>query len=251
MAAMKKKPAGFGVFRSPTEQEKSQYIGFLVDQWERQAKEMGKVEGSQPFVTVSRQAGCMGFDVGLKLAQRLNERQPSGTVWMVYDREIVHEIADKLKITERLVDVLTEGAYGRITDYVEALCKGIPSVDAVFQEGTRIVRGLCEKGHAIIIGRGGCMIGAEGDKGFHLRLVAPLEWRVRQTAMAHNLSLEEAEQRVALLDGEREDLFRKFFGRKPSDPERYDLILNQARFAPDQLVDLLVQAMAARGLLPA
>lgn len=54
-----------------------------------------------------------------------------------------------------------------------------------------------------------------------------------------------------MLDAEREDLFQRFFGRKPSDPELYDLILNQARFSPDQLVDLVVQAMAARGLLPA
>jgi len=251
MAAMKKKPAGIGVFRAPTAQEKNLYIGFLVDQWERMEKGKGKVDGSNPYVTISRQAGCMGFDVGLKLAQRLNKNYPGDATWMVYDREIVHEIAKRLKISERLVDVLTEGAYGRISDYMESFFKGIPTIDRVFEEGTRIVRGLCEKGHCVVIGRGGCMIGAEGEKGFHLRLIAPFEWRVEQTAAVQNLSRQEAEQRVVLLDAEREELFQKFFGRKPSDSDLYDVVLNEARFSPDDVVDLVVQGMVARGVLPA
>jgi len=249
MAALKKKPAGIGVFRTPTEQEKSQYIGSLVDQWERLGKEKRKVDGTHPFVTISRQVGCMGFDVGLKLSQQLEQKDPSGTAWMVYDKEIVQQIAEKLKISERLVEILTERSYNRISDYMDSFFKGRPTIDTVQKESASIVRGLCEKGHSIVIGRGGCVIGAEAQGGFHLRLIAPGSWRVEQTAAAHNLSQEEAGQRVRLLDAEREEHFEKLYGRSISDPDLYDLILNESRFSPDQLIDIVVQAMKARGVL--
>jgi cytidylate kinase len=249
MAALKKKPAGIGVFRTPTEQEKSQYIGSLVDQWERLGREKQKVDGTHPFVTISRQVGCMGFDVGLKLSQRLSEEKPDDAAWMVYDKEIVHLIAKKLKMSDRLVEVLTERSYSRISDYMDSFFKGRPTIDAIQKESARIVRGLCEKGHCIIIGRGGCLLGAEAQGGIHLRLVAPFSWRAEQTATAHNLSNKEAEQRVRLLDSEREEHFEKLYGRSIADPDLYDLILNEARFAPDQLIDLVIQAMKARGVL--
>lgn len=250
MAALKKKPAGIGVFGTPTEQEKNQYIGSLVDQWERQGK-VKKVDGSNPFVTVSRQVGCMGFDVGLKLAHRLNQENPSGTAWMVYDKEIVHQIARKLKLSDRLVEILTERSYSRMSDYMDSFFKGRPTIDRVQQESARTVRGLCEKGHAIIIGRAGCIVCGDAEVGMHLRLVAPVAWRVARVAEVHKISAEEAEQRVRLLDSEREQHFNTLCDRNIAEADLYDLVLNEARFAPEQLIELIVQAMKARGLLDA
>jgi cytidylate kinase len=249
MSALKKKPAGIGVFRLPSTQEKSQYIGSLVHQWESQAREKGKTGGSHPFVTISRQVGCLGFDVGLKLAERLNRDFPSDITWTVYDKEIVHQIAENLKMSERLVELLSERSASRISDYMDSFFKGRPTVDTVFKESIRLVKSLCEKGQAIIIGRAGCVIGAEAPTGFHLRLTAPFAWRVEQIAAAHKLTTEEAEQRVRMLEAEREDLFEKFYGRSIADPDLYDMTLNEAGFSPELLADLVVRAMKGRGLL--
>jgi len=250
MAALKKKPAGIGVFSTPTEQEKSQYIGSLVDQWERLGRAK-KVDGGRPFVTISRQVGCMAFDVGLRLAHRLNQEGASDAAWMVYDREIVHQIARKLKLSDRLVEILTERSYSRMSDYMDSFFKGRPTIDRVQQESARILRGLCEKGHSIIIGRGACIVCGGGEAGIHLRLVAPFAWRVARVAEAHKLSAPEAEQRVRLLDSEREKHFNTLCDRHVGEADLYDLVLNEARFAPERLIDLIVQAMKARGLLAA
>jgi len=249
MSALKKKPAGIGVFRLPTEQDKSQYVGSLVSQWEKQAREKGRTGGTHPFVTVSRQVGCMGFDVGMKLAERLNRDHPSDIPWIAYDREIVHQIAANLNMNDRLVELLTERSASRIRDYMDSYFKGRPTVDTVFKESMRIVSSLCEKGHAILIGRGACVIGAGSPNGFHLRLTAPFAWRVERVAEVHRLTTGEAEQRVRLLEDEREGLFEKFYGRKVSDPDLYDLTLNEARFSPEVLLEVVVGAMRGKGLL--
>ena len=249
MSARKKASAGIGVIRLQTEQEKSQYIASLVAQWGKQAEAEGKVEGKYPFITISRQVGCRGFEVGRHIAERLNCEHPSEALWMVYDREIVQEIADNLHMSKRLVELLTERSYARISDYMDSYFKGRPTIDTVFKETVRVVHSLCEKGHSVLIGRAGCVIGAASANGFHIRLTAPLPWRVEQYAAAHKLSLEEAERRILLLEPEREELFEKFYGRDISDPELYDMILNEAKIPPELLSDLVLKAMKGKGLL--
>jgi len=249
MAARKKPQAGIGVVRVQSEQERSQYIATQVALWARQARALGKAEGTLPFITVSRQAGCLGFEVGRVLAERLNRICPSEVPWAVYDREIVQAIAGNLNMSTRLVELLTERSYERISDYVDTLFAGRPSKDTIFKETVRIVQSLMEKGHAIVIGRGGCLIGSYSPLGFHLRLIAPLAWRVEQIATAHQISREEAERRVAYLDAGRQEFFEKTYGRNISDPELYDLILNQARFSPEHLAELVIKAMEVKGFL--
>ncbi len=251
MATRKKPSAGIGVFRVPTAQEKSQYIAYLVSEWENQAAAKEKAEGILPFVTISRQVGCKGFEVGLGLAQRLNEAYPSDIPWTTYDREIVKEISENLNMSQRLVEMLTERSHARISDYMDSYFKGRPTIDTVFKETVRVVHHLCEKGHAIIIGRAGCLIGGHSPQGFHVRLTAPFAWRADQIAQMHDLSREEAERRVQLLDSEREEHFKKFYGRDISDPEIYDLILNQEKIPPETLLDLILKAMEGKGLLKA
>ena len=101
----------------------------------------------------------------------------------------------------------------------------------------------------ILIGRGGCLIGADYSKGFHLRLTAPLEWRAQQVAESHQIPVEEAERRIVFLDGARAEFFQKTLGREISDPHLYDLILRQTSYPVDRLASLVIRAMEAKGLL--
>ena len=201
-------------------------------------------------MTIARQTGCTAFDVGLQLADRLNRDFPSDIMWTVYDKEIVHQIAENLHMSERLVETLTDRSSARISDYMDSFFEGRPTIDTVYQETLRVVHQLCEKGHAIIIGRAGCVIGAGSPRGFHLRLTAPAEWRVEQLAAAHGLDREEAETRVRVLTEEREDLFEKATGRNASDPELYDMTLNMSQFSPEGLIDIAVKAIETKGLVP-
>ena len=250
MSAQKKKPAGIGVYRHPSEREKHRYIGSLVGQWEKQAKEQAELGTRFPFVTISREVGCLAFDVGLKLAERLNEEDASVVPWTVYDKEIVTQIADNLSMNEKLVEILTERSTSRLSDFTDSFFKGRPTVDTVVKESMRTVNTLCEKGRSIIIGRAGCLVSADAPRGFHLRLIAPFEWRVEQIVATHKISQADAEQRIRLIAPDREELFKKFYGRNVSDPDLYDITLNQANFKPHLLIELIVEAMRKRELLP-
>ncbi len=248
MVSQKTGSMGIGVFRLYTESERDQHIGALVAQWEKENREIKQIKKSLPFVTVSRQFGSMALETSLRLGERLNKEFSAQPEWTVYDREIVKRISKDLHI-DRLNALLSEGSKARISEYMNAHFLGQPSMDQVFQTTTRIVRSLCEKGHTIVIGRGGNLIASDFSGGFHVRIVAPFSWRVEQVSSFYKLPLDEAEKRTLLIDSERAAFLKKFFGRDINDSDLYDLILNQARLPMDGIVSLVIQAMQDKGII--
>jgi|YNPNPStandDraft_1061719.scaffolds.fasta_scaffold18605_2 cytidylate kinase len=251
MAAKEKPLAGFGVVHVPSQRERDQYIAAVVNQWEKEIRQQRPAaEAPRPFVTISRQYGCMAVELGMRLAGRLNEhRGPSDSMWTVYDREIVQRIADDLHISQRLIELLTEHSRARLTEYLDTCFQKRPTKDTIVHKMVHTVRGLCEKGYSIIIGRGGSIIGAGSPWGFHVRIVAPAQWRINQVAEVYEIPREEAEKRVRLIDKERERFTLELFGRDVSDTDLYDLVINESRFSMDQMVSLILTAMEMRGIL--
>jgi cytidylate kinase len=247
MAGKRKSPLGLGVFRLYTEKEKDQYIGAMVAQWEQERRQKKWV--GRPFLTISRQYGCMALETGLRFAEYLNERDRSGTQWSLYDKEIVSRIACDMKMSERLADLLTSGARTKIARYMDTLLEKWPVEDEVFQRMVQVIRSICEKGHAVVVGRGACKIGRDLAKGFHIRIVAPLSWRAEQVASFYRVTQEEAIRRIRLYDAEREAFFRRYFNEDIENPELYDLVLNQRTLSMDLIVDLVAGAMQAKGLI--
>jgi cytidylate kinase len=247
MAQRKKRSLGFGVYRMYSERERDQYIGAMVDEWKKKQGKRDSVES--PFITISRQFGCMALETGLRFTERLNRADASETAWTFYDREIVHRIASDMKISQRLSEVLTEGSRSRISRYVEGLLSEWPIEDEVFQRTVHVIRSLCEKGHTVVVGRGACKIAEDMPQGFHIRIVAPPLWRVEQVSAFYDIPEEEATRRVRLMDAEREAFFRKYLNEDVSNPDLYDLVLNQATLSTDSIVDIVVLGMKSKGLI--
>lgn len=247
MARKKKGPLGFGVFRLYTEGEKDRHIGAMVAQWEKEKRYKRPV--GRPFLTISRQYGCMALETGLRFSERLNELDDSELKWTLYDKEVVSRIACDMKMSKRLADLLTSGTRTKVARYMDAHLKKWPIEDDIFRNMVRVIRSICEKGHAVVVGRGACKIAQDLTNGFHIRIVAPLSWRVRQVASFYELSEEEGARRIRLFDAEREAFFRKYFDEDIENPDLYDMVLNQGTLSMDLIVDLVARAMQGRGIV--
>jgi len=248
MALKKKKGSlGVGVYRLYSEKEKDLYIGALVAQWEKERK-TPRVQ-KKPFITVSREFGCMALEMGLRFTERLDKLNDGGPKWMMYDREIVKRIASDLKMSERLVEIITASSRTRVRKYMDAHFEKWPSEDEVFQNMVHVTRSICEKGNAVVVGFAACKIAQDLPKGFHIRIVAPVEWRIEQVASFYKISKEAAKKRIHLTDGGRASFFRNRFKEDVRNPYLFDLILNQAKLSMDQIVGCVIHAMKEKGLV--
>ncbi len=103
-------------------------------------------------------------------------------------------------------------------------------------------------GKFIIVGRAGVAILHEMEKGLHIRLEAPLEWRV-QSMVERKLYTESNAQFFIKDTDKKRNLMLEQFSGKPLAEIYFDLRFNTATFSEKQMIAMIIEAMEQKGLL--
>ena len=112
-----------------------------------------------------------------------------------------------------------------------------------------IVFDLTQLGDVLIIGQAGQLILREDPNALHVRVVAPLDKRVRVIQARLDVSQEEARRRIGASDKARADYLRRHYSEDIDDVKLYDLTLNTGTVPEDAAIKLTVDAVKAAGLL--
>ena len=188
-----------------------------------------------PYLLISREKGAGASTVARLLGPRLG--------WQVFDSEIVDAIAQKARVRRQLIESLDEREQATIEEAIGQLLN--PQ-----QVGTsdylgylkQVVLTLGHQGDVVIVGRAAQFI-LPSPFGLRVRLVAPIEARVRRIAEQARLSLEAARAEVERTDREREKLARHHFGHHVADPLNHDLIINTAAISPEAVAEVVLTAL--------
>jgi cytidylate kinase len=105
---------------------------------------------------------------------------------------------------------------------------------------------LASAGHAIIVGRGGRFLTGSIPGGLHLRLIAPLEHRIRFIIDKFQLSVEEASDRIDEMDRNREMFYRRHWPGKTLEPQIFSMTLNASELSVDELVECVLPVIRLR-----
>lgn len=197
-------------------------------------------EPVQEFVTISRTVASGGGQVGRLLGERLG--------WPVYDRELLHTMADDNRVRARIYENLDEREVSWLEDTVRWLMRGDFSREDYFYRLSETVLALARRQQAVFLGRGvDCIL--PPDRGLRVRITAPYEKRVAE--MARRLGTDQAQARAELerIDKEREEYRRTYFAKAAADPADFDLTLNLARFNAAQTVELILTALRQRRII--
>jgi cytidylate kinase len=116
----------------------------------------------------------------------------------------------------------------------------------VVRKLAEVIRSLAIHGHAVLVGRGSWLVTQDLKTALHVRLVAPRGWRVYKIASTRELTHDEAEALVSRREKEREQFLKTYFVQDPAHPFYHDLVLDNARFNLDQMVEIILCALAAR-----
>jgi hypothetical protein len=108
------------------------------------------------------------------------------------------------------------------------------------------IRALATAGHAIIVGQGGTFITQEMPMAIHLRLVAPLEHRIKYTAARDNLSLHNAAARIVKIDQRRAEFYRRYWPGKRVAPQTFTMTLNSAELSVDEMLQVVLPLVRSR-----
>lgn len=204
----------------------------------------------QPFVTISRQAGAGGRSFGRALVDRLNAKFQNGPRWTLWDDELVQKVAREHALAEAYVQALEDQPHGWFHDFLHGLPTGgndrHPDEFKVYRRVASTIRALARAGRAVIVGRGGAFITADLAAGTHLRLVAPLEFRIREMARRLDITPDAAAGVVREMEHNRAIFYRRHWPHKAIDPESFTMTFNSAKIDLERMVDCVLPLIASQ-----
>jgi hypothetical protein len=186
-----------------------------------------------PIITISREFGARGAALGEYLSEIIG--------FKVWDKELLQAIAKELGGGVRTVKSLDERRLQTVTDTVTGFLVNIPTNVAYLRSLIRAVETIESYGNGIIVGRGANYI-CKNSAALHIRVVSPINERIKEYANRENLSPEEARNIIAVKDREREEFILKNFHKDVAEPSDYDLVMNSGMFTIDQMASIVIQA---------
>ena len=196
------------------------------------------IPAQRPLISISRQCGSRGGDVGRLVAERL--------AFSFYSQELVHEIATAAHVHSGAVETFDEHPRGGLETMVREILDGEAFAAPDYIKYLRaVLRSLGRRGNGVVVGRGGHVV-LDPDLTLKVRTYAPMEERVRYTAERHGVSIAQGEAIVRRVDRERAAWYRQHFAVDWEDPAMFDLSINTARIPLSQCAEIVAAAYAAR-----
>ncbi len=223
-------------------------IGAHVHVWE-QARQLGRLPVAAPvlpFVTISREFGCEGLPLALRLAEIFNARSQAAVPWVAYDHEVLDKVAQELHLHRSVVESIDGRRRSEMSELFDSILNKKMDDTLVFRKLAEVVRSLAIHGHAILLGRGCFLITQDLKTALHVRLVAPRDWRVYKVVSTHGMTQREATEWVVRRERERDQFVKTFFVQDPEHPFIHDLVIDNARFNLDQIVEIICCALTVR-----
>jgi cytidylate kinase len=199
-----------------------------------------------PAVTISRETAAGAVTIAKMVAERLDHREKSEDrcPWAVFDRNLAEKVLEEHNLPTKLKEFMPEDAISPVDDVLEELLGLHPSQWTLVQHTIETVLRLAALGNVVLVGMGANLITAKLKHVLHVRLVAPLDQRLRHAEQYYHLSPKDAVEFVRKQDLARRRFVRRYFNADIEDPLGYDLTINTGQLGFAETTRIIAEGVA-------
>jgi len=216
------------------------------------------------ILTLSRELGSGGIAIVQKLAQRLD--------WKIIDKEIITRVAEMAECTEGEIAPFDQEEFHRIKMLFKDIASPTTGGGLMFpfaaggymepywiptgvndpkiidesrylQLTKAVIENLAEKGNVIIVGRGGCVLLKDNPDTLHLRIVCPIDARIKRLKEVSNIDDAQARQTLERRDKSSADYLKYFYHVDWNNPYLYNLTINTGRRTLNDAEQIIYHAL--------
>lgn len=210
--------------------------------------DFGKKEEPGPYLTISRQYGCDGQELGKLILQKLNERDPESP-WKLYYKELLKQLAEDTGLTQEIIEKERLSKPSLLKDFLRGMMRdGIPDGYEIRNKITLMVRTVSFEGYAIILGQGGAAATADLENGLSVRIEAPRDWRIARVSIREKIDKVAAGRRIEEIEDQRKHLRKMYEQKNPREPA-FALVFDNSTLNKEQIADIIVMVMEQKGLI--
>jgi cytidylate kinase len=183
-------------------------------------------------VTVSREFGSDGDLIAREAADTLG--------YHLVGKELIGALLSQYGLVE------FDKEYERLPSFWERFnAQREQKRQQIVQMLNQIVPALARHGNVVIVGRSGFAILRGYADVLHVRVQAPLAFRIARVMAEQGLAAEQAEAEIVAADRGRSAFIEAFYTVRWDDATAFDLVVNMDKIAPPQAVNWVVQAVHA------
>lgn len=189
------------------------------------------------IITIGRQFGSGGREIGLKLAEKLGLK--------CYDKEILQAAARKMDIAPSILARSEESN----TSLLYSLLMGTgtnSAEDQLAKYETKFLRQQAEKGSCVIVGRCGSYVFRDDPALISFYITAPIEKRIERIVRLYGLDEVEALRKIQSMDKKRANYYYYHTDKKWTDLSQYQFILDSSVFGVEGTVELMEKIINQR-----
>lgn len=187
------------------------------------------------IITISRQFGAGGGEIGQKVAAALN--------YEFFDKSIILEAAEEENIDLKNV-ILHDEKIPALAGFTQTLFNfyETPLNEKIFEAQKKVIRKFGEHGKCVIVGRNANSILREFDDSLHIFVYADEQWRVQRLKKEkmQNMSEEKILQHMIKIDKTREKYCSYYSKMDFGSLKGYDLSFNTSKISIDECVKIIV-----------
>ncbi|WP_295216523.1 cytidylate kinase-like family protein [Ruminococcus sp.] len=186
----------------------------------------------QPVITISRQHGSGGREIGRKLAEQLGIP--------FYDNELIEQAAASSSIDKSFFEnAETSGTSDLIRHLSEGVRHDLSVEDKVFLHQAQLIRQIASQGPCVIVGRCADYVLKDRKNVVKAFVYADLDSRQYRIAHIYQESDEKALNSIEKTDKKREHYYNFYSGQKFGDAANYDICLDSGVIGIDKCIEIL------------
>jgi cytidylate kinase len=206
-----------------------------------------------PFISISRDFGSLANPVADRLSRELNQKYKKLGIrreWKWLNKQILEESAKALEVSPSKIKYIFQSQQkSMIDEIVSAMSTRYYKSDKKIRKTiTEVIRSFAKAGDVIIVGRGGVAFGKDNPNSLHIKLTAPIEWRVERIRKNYHKTEHEALLYVLEVDQERKFLIDSFMGYE-TDLSIFDVVFNRKTMSEDDIVSSILHLIGERGMI--
>ncbi len=227
----------------------------LLKYFESRIKTIEDSREPGPVITISREYGCPSKILAQVLVDKLNfvekSLKPHHEQWKWIGRELLEESARDLQVDPEHINHVFDYHERTIIDDILAATKkdgSYKSDFAIKRSMAKVIHTMSMKGHVVIVGRAGVVVNKDIKKSLHIRLMAPLEWRITRVMQVYNLSKDDALEMITTKDANRKRFLEYYQGQK-FQIQIFDSLFNCAFLSLEDIADSIILQAGLRKML--
>lgn len=188
------------------------------------------------IITIERQFGSGGHEIGQKLAERLGIS--------FYDNKLIDMAADYGEVNIQMLKNADEKRPGSLlySLYEGANAKTgyhLPLQDAMYNLESGVIRTLAETEPCVIVGRCADFVLKSRPDTLKVFILADIDYRIARIMRSESATEKEAIGKIKKMDKNRGYYYNYYTDQRWSDPQYYDLTLNSSNLNLDLCVSML------------